>query len=965
MWVQDVRAYYDQARPEIVSLLEYAFDSVSEVDRVRNTRNNAGIIKVADSDFVNILLDYIRLINTAFSPERQALFSTPADQELLKRGKVLHDGLPTFHIRLNSVQKRQRQPSAPQINQPVSPVTSTHLLQPGPSAQTSTHPRSMSGSHALPMRPTQQPMVSSQPQRMHTHPIPAGKIPVQHPIPQKPQTSFVHPLSNANTVPQMAWTKPAMQQNPPSYVSPNVQQTSSVAPTGPTISIPSAPFVPVEAASAPISPMDTETAEQEFWGLSWEELEALDRSEWDSGAANRDGPVDSAHGNVLPEGGHATEIGTIPEPVPATNQHTNLQSTQSSEPPVASLVGGQSLEERIITQSPAPISENVDGQVPAQVQPASTPPIVPKEEARSPRALLSASPPPPPRTMSKLERRESLLAADVIDVEELSDDDSSISEPLALARGAPPVATSTDIIDIEDSDEEEQTEPKSLQPQADSSSQPRPLVAPPPSGLSRSRSENRASAISAPVLNQPFEGTPAPASDAIPNASSATGHPSSGAQPTPGVSIVSPSHKDRVPSAEQMQPATGQGLPQPKEGMSPSGIGNENESRDMDVDEVAGEPSIVQAGIQLPAEDLEMADGGTETAPVDSTLKPAISAGVGQTETSPVSISHESVKDANAISPEMLARIRQIAEEPLITWYTASDPSMSREVAKDKYKRMSDQEVYNLFLKIRPIIENLKVRAETTIVNAETSVESPPNNIARSSVLSRQNAGLKRSLSPHTATLAETGIPRKLTRKLALPASIVPDIQPEPSALLCALSGTLGLSNTTVEFTVSAELMASLKRWKARYLTPAGSHGELRTVELACYPPAAFYPTSEGGSLVFTPNARLRTWPNGGVLRAFINEEIRPKSQEINLYLSPPPFTRIDESLDLSEFIQEGRNTIRFLHLGGMENFVFVVQARKMAPPGATWSAVLKRLNEFTENPGYQGLLARLSQRIK
>ncbi|KAG8704814.1 hypothetical protein FRC08_002030, partial [Ceratobasidium sp. 394] len=739
MWVQDVRAYYDQARPEIVCLLEYAFDSVSEVDRVRNGPNGPGMIKVSDNDFVNILLDYIRLIDTAFSPERQALYTTKADQEYLERGRVLYDGLHTFQIRLNSVQKKIRQ----SLSQPVSPVTSTHTIQPAPSTQAPTHSRSMSGNHSLPMRPTQQPPVSVQPQRTHAHTLPAGSmVPIQHPV---PQSSFIRPLPNANPAPQIQWTQPPMQQNSSSYVPRNVQQFSSAAPTGPTISIPSAPSVPVEAASATISPVDVGTAEPDLpWGITWDELEALDRSEWDAGTANKDDPVDSAHGNVQPEGGLATEIGAIPASVPATSQHTNLQLTQSSEPPVASLAGGQFLEGRVITQSPTPTIENASGQIPAQPQLVSTPPIIPKEEARSPGALLSASPPPPPlpKPMSKLERRESLLAAEIIDIEELSDDGSSVSEPLA---GTAPVAASNDIINIEDSDEEEQPEPSSAQPQAGPSNQPKPLATSPPSGLPRAPSGNQPPAISALAPSQLFEGTPAPASGTISNAGSAIGYSSNGIQ----------------------------------------NVGNE--SRDMDVDRVARGSSIVEVGIQLPAEDFEMANGEAETSSVDSMLKPTTSANDDQTETSPMSMLHESIKDANAISPEMLARVRQIAEGPLITWYIASDPSMSREVAKDKYKRMSDQEVYNLFLKIRPIIENLKVKAEATILSAETSVESPSlDDVARSSVSNQQSTGLKRPRSPHTATLAEAGTSQKLVRKLVLPGSIVPDVQPELPALLCA-----------------------------------------------------------------------------------------------------------------------------------------------------------------------------------
>ncbi|KAG8750980.1 hypothetical protein FRC12_012654 [Ceratobasidium sp. 428] len=313
--------------------------------------------------------------------------------------------------------------------------------------------------------------------------------------------------------------------------------------------------------------------------------------------------------------------------------------------------------------------------------------------------------------------------------------------------------------------------------------------------------------------------------------------------------------------------------------------------------------------------------------------------------------------------PDVLARIRQRAEEPLVTWYTASQPSMSREAAREKYKRMSDQEVFNLFLEVRPILGNLKVKVGAMNISAETLAGSPPS--IDTTTPNRPSTGLKRSQPTHTPTAAETETPRKLARKPDSLAITVSNIQHEAPALLCVLPGTQGMSKSSLEFTVSAELVTSLKRWKARYLTPAGSHGELRTVELACYSPEAFYPISEGGLLALTPNARTRTWPDGGLLRAFVNEGIRLKGQELQFHLSPPVFTRIDESLDLSEFVQEGKNTIRFLHLGGMEKFVFVVQARRASPPVATWSTVLKRVQEFTENPGYQGLLARLSEKIK
>lgn len=71
------------------------------------------------------------------------------------------------------------------------------------------------------------------------------------------------------------------------------------------------------------------------------------------------------------------------------------------------------------------------------------------------------------------------------------------------------------------------------------------------------------------------------------------------------------------------------------------------------------------------------------------------------------------------------------------------------------------------------------------------------------------------------------------------------------------------------------------------------SHGELVTVELACYPRDAFYPPAEGedsSHLRPSPNAQTRAWPDGGILWAFVNSEIRSKEEEVRIFLSPPPF---------------------------------------------------------------------------
>jgi hypothetical protein len=70
--------------------------------------------------------------------------------------------------------------------------------------------------------------------------------------------------------------------------------------------------------------------------------------------------------------------------------------------------------------------------------------------------------------------------------------------------------------------------------------------------------------------------------------------------------------------------------------------------------------------------------------------------------------------------------------------------------------------------------------------------------------------------------------------------------------------------------------------------------------------------------------------------------------------------------VDISDFIQEGRNTVKFVHLGGMEHFTFVVQTRRMPPPHTTWPGVLKRVQSLDSlNSGYTGLINRLSAMLE
>ncbi|KAG9089642.1 hypothetical protein FS749_001181 [Ceratobasidium sp. UAMH 11750] len=174
-WVQDVRAYSDRNRPKVVYLLEYAFDSVSEVDRVRN-RPSAAVVIVPDNIFEYILLDYIRLITTAFSLECQTLYSTPADQEPLFRGRVLYDGLPTFYARLRQIRARQHRFAAARANHssPQSASPPTYAAQSTSNVQLSAHPRSPSGDLVPPTYSAQR--LGTSPPQARTSSAPAGNM---------------------------------------------------------------------------------------------------------------------------------------------------------------------------------------------------------------------------------------------------------------------------------------------------------------------------------------------------------------------------------------------------------------------------------------------------------------------------------------------------------------------------------------------------------------------------------------------------------------------------------------------------------------------------------------------------------------------------------------------------------------------------------------------------------------------
>jgi hypothetical protein len=70
------------------------------------------------------------------------------------------------------------------------------------------------------------------------------------------------------------------------------------------------------------------------------------------------------------------------------------------------------------------------------------------------------------------------------------------------------------------------------------------------------------------------------------------------------------------------------------------------------------------------------------------------------------------------------------------------------------------------------------------------------------------------------------------------------------------------------------------------------------SVELACYPKDAFHLSEKVGRRELTPNAQIRTWPDGGILWALVNSEVKEKDREVRLFLSPPPFVSFTPSID-------------------------------------------------------------------
>lgn len=189
------------------------------------------------------------------------------------------------------------------------------------------------------------------------------------------------------------------------------------------------------------------------------------------------------------------------------------------------------------------------------------------------------------------------------------------------------------------------------------------------------------------------------------------------------------------------------------------------------------------------------------------------------------------------LSPELRARIRKIIEEPFINYYHPLNPSVSRNVVKEKFDHISDQELFDLYLKLKPVVEHAARLKDERKPAVETKAAAGAPAPTVSSILgtlvegsappaSAHQPGTSQPHPVHTATQATPpSIPEPQTKpahRFTLPQLPAPEMPTEPPVLLCSLPGAPKLDKGTVEFTVSADTMASLQRWRTRFVTPAG-----------------------------------------------------------------------------------------------------------------------------------------------
>ncbi|CAE7213916.1 unnamed protein product [Rhizoctonia solani] len=427
IWVTDDRAYYQQARPEIVSLLEAVFDSVRAVDTVRSQIPGPNWVRASEKEFESLLQDYIKLIEIAFPPHRQSRYNTPGDQDALNRGRILYNGLYSFKRRLDEVrgvQAEQRRASAPQLQQnsvppqqPASTSTPSALQNPPvplrANSQGQTGNILHNGGPVPIMRPYTQPVHVAR-----THSLPAGTM-----VPMQPTATSSHLVNGTHQL-SRSLQPPVAPQNVAQAV---VQSTP----------VPQPPPVTQPTGGDDSAGPDVAPPEEKDWdlGIDWDELEALDRSEWQADDSMQ---VDDHD---------------LPDPTQIVVEAASEQQPETLARPGSISAPQASIYERGTLVEPT-AGKPSGGALLAH--PKATTPEGPRPEVEDSAAQqLNA---PPNHNPAQVLKHPMSLDEDVIDIDELPGDEAVVDpEPSRMQKqSTEPVspALDDDVINIQYSDDE-------------------------------------------------------------------------------------------------------------------------------------------------------------------------------------------------------------------------------------------------------------------------------------------------------------------------------------------------------------------------------------------------------------------------------------------------------------------------------------------------------------------------------
>ncbi|CAE6479766.1 unnamed protein product [Rhizoctonia solani] len=631
-------------------------------------------------------------------------------------------------------------------------------------------------------------------------------------------------MSSNHTMPHLVNGAQQLPQSPQRLAAPQ-SQTQVMAQNAPAPQ-PSPPVTQPTAGDTTSAPPDVAPSEEQDWDLdiNWDELEALDRSEWQ---ANDSAQVED----------HNTPLDLTQIVVEAANEQPSgvlAESGFANAPPVeaASINEQGTLVDLAVGESFGSAS---------LAQPKITTPDASRSELEDSAAQqLNSHPNHEPA--QALEHPKS-LAEDVIDIDELPGDEAAAGpdQPQIQKQSSTgPVssALNEDVITIHEQQPETLARPGSISaPQA--SIYERGTLVEPTAGKPSGGALLAHPKATTPEGPRPeVEDSAAQQLNAPPNHSPAQvlKHPMSldedviDIDELPGDEAVVDPEPSRMQkqSTEPVSPALDEDV-----------INIQYSDDEMEVDEL--DPSEPPGSIGPSDQpDDEPISPSTQQAKQAKSDTPQLS-----TTSRIVPIQNQkSTNGFNSLPPHIRTELRQKAKEPLIAHYLSISPK-TREAAEARFQAMSDQEVFELYDKMG---------------HARRVVDHYKNMLVQSS------------------------------HKIHLPHIDVREPPPEPPTVLCSVMGTVRLRSEAVEFSITSKMMASLERWRARFVTPAGSHGDLITVELTCYPRDSFRPSDGKDRRELSPNAQTRTWPDGGILWAFINSEDELKDRNVRLFLSPPPF---------------------------------------------------------------------------